>query len=161
VLVPFINPNDATFPPLVAKHFEAGSNGDDMLIPWHDEHGELVAYLVRSFARGDDGRYDDRWRDAKPPSLYNLHRVRCDRVVITTDVYDVWHAYMSDLPAVAFHGRWLPGFADDLEEAGVRYVSLWMPPSPEILDELAHRFFVRYVDVPIKTNWRRFGGTVA
>lgn len=156
MLLPFVNPNDTDFPPDVVKHFESGMHGDELMIPWHDKDGNLLAHLMRG--PGVPRGTHDRWEGEKPRQLYNLHRIKSDAIVLTQDVYDVWHAYMGHHDAVAFHGRWLMGYADDLEEAGVRFVSLWMPPAPSIVEELAYRFFVRYVEIPIRTERHWNGG---
>ncbi len=134
-----------------------GSMSGRVVIPIHNQHGELVAYAGRAID-GVEPRYKLPVGFHKSFELYNLHRAITrgkDSVVVVEGFFDCMKVAAAGFPAVALMGcsisvhqelllaknferAWIMMDGDNPGDAGAR----------EILPRLAQRMFVRLAELP-------------
>ena len=130
-----------------------------VVIPIHDEKGQLVAYA-------------GRWPEDDPPEgeqkymlpagfkknlvLFNLHRVKEEEVVLVEGYWSVFRLHELGLPAVALMGRTLSDEQEKLlASTQLKRLVVMMDgdqpgrqAQPELLPRLARKFFTRVVELP-------------
>jgi DNA primase catalytic core len=131
-----------------------------IVVPIRNEAGELVAYAGRSL-EGEEPRYLFPCGFRKSQVLFNLHRLAtrdCSNPVIVVEgFFDCLKVHQAGFPhVVALMGVALSGVQQKLLEAHFRCVVLLLDgdepgraASIKIADQLAHKLFVRIVDVPV------------
>jgi DNA primase len=131
-----------------------GSMNGRIVIPIHNEHGELVAYAGRAID-GSEPRYKLPAGFHKSLELFNLHRVSGPEVVLVEGFFDCMKVYQAGFPAVALMGSALCEAQEELlamefervivmldgDEAGERATA-------ECLTRLASRMWIRAVRIP-------------
>jgi DNA primase len=80
-----------------------GSMSGRIVIPIHNEHGELVAYAGRSID-GSEPRYKLPAGFHKSLELFNLHRATGPEVILVEGFFDCMKVHQAGFPAVALMG---------------------------------------------------------
>lgn len=131
-----------------------GSMAGRVVIPIHDERGQLVAYAGRSID-GTEPRYKLPAGFHKSAVLYNLHRVTGEEVILVEGFFDCLKVWQSKNPfVVALMGCSLSEKQEQLLLRQFRRVTLVLDgdeagrkAADEIGRRLIRRVFVRVVDV--------------
>jgi len=134
-----------------------GSMTGRLVIPIHNEKGELVAYAGRSID-GSEPKYKLPAGFKKSLELYALHRATSPEgggvVVVVEGFFDCLKVWQAGLPAVALMGCSLSQEQEDLLAGHFRGVWLMLDgdeagrkATADILPRLAQRLFVKVVDV--------------
>jgi DNA primase len=126
-----------------------GSMSGRIVIPIHNQHGQLVAYAGRAID-GSEPRYKLPAGFHKSLELFNLHRVTGPEVVLVEGFFDCMKVHQAGFPTVALMGSSLSEAQEgrlvakferivvmlDSDEAGRRATN-------ECLTRLADRVWVR------------------
>jgi len=134
-----------------------GSMAGRMVIPIHNETGELVAYAGRSID-GSEPKYKLPAGFRKSVELFALHRATSLEgrgvVVVVEGFFDCLKVWQAGFPAVALMGCSMSREQEDLLAAHFRGAWLMLDGdeagrkgTAEILPRLARRLFVKLVDV--------------
>ncbi len=130
-----------------------GSMNGRVVIPIHNENGELVAYAGRAID-GSEPRYKLPAGFHKSLELFNLHRVAEPEVVLVEGFFDCMKVHQAGFPAVALMGCSLSEAQDRLLAAKFERVVVMLDgdeagrqAAAEILARLAARMWVRAATV--------------
>jgi len=130
-----------------------GSMSGRVVIPIHNERGELVAYAGRSID-GSEPKYKLPKGFVKSAVLYNFHRVVGEEVIVVEGFFDclkIWQA--GSLNVVALMGSSLPARQQELLSRFKRIIlfldgdEAGRGAASEIAGRLVHSHFVRVVDL--------------
>ena len=132
-----------------------GSMRGRVVIPIHNERGELVAYAGRSID-GSEPKYKLPPGFHKSAVLFNLHRVTASEVIVVEGFFDCMKVWQSLHPfVVALMGCSLSEQQEHLLLRQFRTVSLLLDgddagrkAAEEIANRLVHSLHVRIVDLP-------------
>ena len=135
-----------------------GSMSGRIVIPIENEKGELVAYAGRS-VDGSEPKYKLPAGFKKSPVLYNLGRVleedSTGTVVLVEGFFDCMKVVLAEHVCVALMGCSLSGDQEEQLAAHFRQVVVMLDgdeagrkAAGEIAGRLAHRVWVRVVDLP-------------
>lgn len=132
-----------------------GSMAGRVVIPIHDERGQLVAYAGRAID-GTEPRYKLPAGFQKSAVLFNLHRVTAEEVIVVEGFFDCLKVWQSLNPfVVALMGSSMSEKQEQLLLRQFRRVTLLLDgdeagraAADEIAQRLLRRLFVRVVDVP-------------
>lgn len=98
-----------------------------IIIPIRDADGELVGFAGRGISDKQRPKYTNtRENEAYKKSriLYNLHRIKGDRVYIVEGYPDVWRLHLNGIPAVAICGTSLTtDHLNTLYERGIKSIT--------------------------------------
>lgn len=141
-----------------------GSMGGRVVIPIHNEHGELVAYAGRSID-GSEPRYKFPAGFHKSLALFNLHRVIGESnprrwVVVVEGFFDCLKVSSAGFPCVALMGSSLSQAQEDL--LGRHFKAAWLmldgdEPGQKATAECLGRLGLRIVGAGNRIGWG--GGT--
>jgi DNA primase len=126
-----------------------------VLIPIHNERGELVAYAGRAID-DTEPRYKLPAGFHKSQVLFNLHRVTAQEVIVVEGFFDCMKVWQSLHPfVVALMGSSLSDEQEQLLLGRFKRVTLMLDgdnagreAAEEIAKRLVHRVHVRVVDLP-------------
>jgi DNA primase len=125
-----------------------------IIIPIHNERGELVAYAGRA-VDGSKPRYRLPAGFRKSLELFNLHRVKGPEVVLVEGFFDCMKVHSAGFSAVALMGSSLSQTQEDALVANFERVVLMMDgdeagrqASVESLTRVGRRTWVRTAAVP-------------
>ena len=132
-----------------------GSMAGRIVIPIHDERGQLVAYAGRSIDNSEP-KYKLPTGFHKSLVLYNLHRVTSQEVILVEGFFDCMKVWQSLNPfVVALMGSSLSAQQEQMLVRQFKKVTLLLDgddagrgAAEEISRRLVRRVFVRIVDVP-------------
>jgi DNA primase len=146
-----------------AKHFGVGffpGRGlmqGRIVIPIHNEQGELVAYAGRSID-GTEPKYKFPAGFKKSDVLFNLHRVRLpgrDPVIVVEGFFDCIKLHQAGFPAVALMGSSLSEAQEKLLCPFFPHIVLFLDGDPAgreasgaIAARLVSKTFVRVINLP-------------
>lgn len=135
-----------------------GSMSGRVVIPIHNNNGELVAYAGRSID-GTEPKYRLPTGFKKSAELFNLHRVRalsdCDRVIVCEGFFDCMKVHQAGFSAVV--GLMGSSLSDAHEKSLKKYARVILfldgddagrEAAHTISQRLAHHTFVRIIDLP-------------
>jgi DNA primase len=131
-----------------------GSMSGRIVIPIHDESGELVAYAGRAIDDSEP-RYKLPKGFHKSQVVYNLHRVgESDHVVVVEGFFDCMKVAQAGFPAVALMGSSLAEQQEHLLLRQFKKVTLMLDgdtagrgAAETIAEQLVHKIHVRIVDL--------------
>lgn len=125
-----------------------------VVIPIHNEHGELVAYAGRAID-GSEPRYKLPTGFHKSLELFNLHRVEGPQVILVEGFFGCIKVHQAGFPVVALMGSSLSEAQEDLLVANFDRVAVMMDgddpgrlATAECLTRLRRRVWVRVAMVP-------------
>jgi len=135
-----------------------GSMAGRVVIPIHNDRGELVAYAGRSID-GSEPKYKLPVGFRKSQELFCLHRATSPEgrgvVVVVEGFFDCMKVWQAGFPAVALMGCSLSGEQEELLAAHFRGAWLMLDGdeagrkgTAEILPCLSRRMFVKVVELP-------------
>jgi DNA primase len=132
-----------------------GSMSGRVVIPIHNERGELVAYAGRSID-GSELKYKLPAGFHKSLVVYNLHRVTAEEVIVVEGFFDCMKVWQSGNPSVvALMGSSLSDAQERLLVERFQRVTLLLDgdeagqaAASEIAGRLVRRLFVRILAVP-------------
>jgi len=131
-----------------------GSMSGRVVIPIHNEHGELVAYAGRAID-GSEPRYKLPTGFHKSLELFNLHRATEPQVVLVEGFFDCMKVHQAGFPAVALMGCSLSAVQEQLLAAKCERVIVMLDgdepgqeAAAECLTQLGRRTWVRAANVP-------------
>ena len=132
-----------------------GSMSGRVVIPIHNERGELVAYAGRAIDDSEP-RYKLPAGFHKSQVLFNLHRVTAHEVILVEGFYDCMKVWQSLHPfVVALMGSSLSEYQEEVLLRQFKRVTLLMDgdaagrqASEEIAKRLVRKLHVRIVDLP-------------
>jgi DNA primase len=131
-----------------------GSMSGRIVIPIHNEHGELVAYAGRAID-GSEPRYKLPAGFHKSLELFNLHRATLPGIVLVEGFFDCMKVQQAGFPAVALMGSSLSDSQEELLVAKFESVVVMLDgdepgrqATNECLTRLARRTWVRAVVLP-------------
>lgn len=131
-----------------------GSMNGRVVIPIHNEHGELVAYAGRAID-GSEPKYRFPAGFHKSLELFNLHRVTGPEVIVVEGFFDCMKLHQSGFTAVALMGCSLSEAQEELLATKFERVMVMLDGdeagqqgAAEILGRLALRLWVRCVTLP-------------
>ncbi len=149
-----------------AEHFGVGffhgkgSMAGRVVIPIHNEEGELIAYAGRAIENGVDPKYKLPTGFRKSLVLFNLHRVlessNSSSVVVVEGYFDCMKVHQAGFPnVVALMGSTLSDAQEALLVESFDRVTLMLDgdaggrsATTEIVGRLLRKVFIRVVDVP-------------
>jgi DNA primase len=125
-----------------------------VVIPIHNEHGELVAYAGRAID-GSEPRYKLPAGFHKSLELFNLHRVAEPEVILVEGFFDCMKVHQAGFSALALMGCSLSEAQEELLAAKFERIVIMLDgdeagreATAEILVRLAPRMWVRAAMVP-------------
>jgi len=131
-----------------------GSMNGRIVIPIHNQHGELVAYAGRAID-GSEPRYKLPAGFHKSLELFNLHRVTEPEVVLVEGFFDCLKVQQAGFPTLALMGSTLSAAQEGLLEARFERVIVMLDGDEpgraaeiECLTRLGARMWVRAIMVP-------------
>lgn len=143
-----------------AEHFGVGffagkgSMSGRIVIPIHNEHGELVAYAGRTID-GSEPRYKLPTGFHKSLELFNLHRVTAPEVVLVEGFFDCMKVHQAGFPAVALMGSSLSEAQEEILTAKFERAVVMLDgdepgrlATAECLIRLGQRMWVRVARLP-------------
>ena len=135
-----------------------GSMNGRIVIPIHNQHGELVAYAGRA-VDGSQPRYKLPAGFHKSLELFNLHRVTRPEVILVEGFFDCMKIHQTGFPSVALMGSCLSEAQEELLISKFERVVLTLDgdepgrqATAECLTRLAGRMWVRAARVPEGTQ---------
>jgi DNA primase len=131
-----------------------GTMAGRVVIPIHNERGELVAYAGRS-VEGAEPKYKLPAGFHKSHVLYNLHRAEGGEVIVVEGFFDCMKMFQAGLPAVALMGSSLSHAQEELLLGRFAHVTLLLDgddagrnAADEIAKRIIRRLFVRVLELP-------------
>ena len=126
-----------------------------VVIPIHNERGELVAYAGRAID-GSEPRYKLPVGFHKSAELFNLHRVTAQEVILVEGFFDCMKVWESlNLFVVALMGSTMSQQQEQIILARFKRVTILLDgdeagrkAAEEISSRLIHKLHVRIIDVP-------------
>jgi len=131
-----------------------GSMNGRIVIPIHNERGELVAYAGRAID-GSEPRYKLPAGFYKSLELFNVHRVMEPEVILVEGFFDCMKVHQAGFPVVALMGSFLSEAQEELLVAKFERVIVMLDgdeagrqATAECLTQLASRLWVRAIIIP-------------